>query len=240
MPLLDHFHSPLSDERSWESFHASWADEIMAALNQGGLPSGYFAETQIDFGGRVEVDVASLQRAGTSSAQPGDNGGVAVQAWAATEVLRMPAVFPDEIEIRIIQRTAGPKLVGAIELISPKNKDRFAKRRAFASKCAAYLQAGIGLLIVDIVTERHVNLHDELIQLLDQDACYRFTSASRLYSVAYRAIRTDIDGDQIEIRPVQLHVGQTIPTMPLALHGGPIVPIELEATYTRTRQRSQL
>ena len=25
MPLLDHFHPPLSDERHWESFHAAWA-----------------------------------------------------------------------------------------------------------------------------------------------------------------------------------------------------------------------
>ena len=60
MPLLDHFHSPLSESRSWESFHTSWSSEIMAALNQEILPPGYFAETQVHFGSRLEVDVATL------------------------------------------------------------------------------------------------------------------------------------------------------------------------------------
>src|ERR1700693_3697218 len=165
MPLLDHFHPPLSDDRHWESFHASWANEIMATLNQGVLPPGYFAETQVHFGSRVEVDVASLQRPEMSSASPANNGAVAVQTWSATDVLMMPAVFPDEIEVQIIQKSGGPTLVGAIELISPRNKDRQEARRAFATKCVAYLQLGVGVLIVDIVTERQANLHDELIQL---------------------------------------------------------------------------
>ncbi len=47
MPLLDHFRSPLSDARHWESFHGGWAYEMMAALNRGLLPEGYFAEAQV-------------------------------------------------------------------------------------------------------------------------------------------------------------------------------------------------
>ncbi len=239
MPLLDHFHPPLSERRHWESFHASWANEIMAALNEGGLPEGYFAETQVHFGSRVEVDVATLheRQAGPSS---GPNGGVAVESWATTQVLTMPAVFPDEIEVQVIQSSGGPTLVGAIELISPRNKDRPEARRAFAAKCLAYLQTGVGLSIVDIVTERHANLHDEMIQLCNQDASFRFPSSPPLYSVAYRPLRTEADGDQIEIRPILLRLGETLPTMPLALRGGPTVAVELEATYTRARQRSLL
>jgi hypothetical protein len=240
MPLLDHFHPPLSENRHWESFHTSWANEIMATLNQEVLPPGYFAETQVHFGSRVEVDVATLDRGDTAKASPADNGGVAVQAWPATDFLLMPAVFPDEIEVQIIQRSGGPTLVGAIELISPRNKDRSEARRAFAAKCAAYLQVGIGLLIVDVVTERQANLHDELIQLLEQEDVYRFPANSLLYSVAYRPLRTDPDGDQIEIRRVPVVLGQTLPTMPVGLRGGPIVPVDLEATYMRTRQRSLL
>jgi len=33
MPLLDHFHPPLSDERSWEGFHGEWAGMIVRHLN---------------------------------------------------------------------------------------------------------------------------------------------------------------------------------------------------------------
>jgi hypothetical protein len=211
----------------------------MAALNQGGLPPGYFAETQVHFGSRVEVDVATLHESQTASLS-GTNGGVAVEPGTATQVLLMPAIFPDEIEIQVIQSSGGPTLVGAIELISPRNKDRPEARRAFAAKCLAYLQTGVGLLIVDIVTERHANLHDELIQLCNQDDRYRFPAAASLYSVAYRPVRTDAAGDQIEIRLFPIRVGQALPTMPLALRGGPTVVVELETTYTTARQRSML
>jgi len=237
MPLLDHFHGALSTERHWESFHASWADEIMAVLNEGVLPPGYFAETQIHFGSRVEVDVASLRG---EQAEPGNNGGVAVQTGTATTVLTMPAVFPDEIEVQVIQQSGGPTLVGAIELISPRNKDRPESRRAFAAKCCAYLQIGVGLLIVDVVTERPANLHDELLDLLRQPEEYHFPSDSLLYSVAYRPFRTEETGDQIEIRPVPLAVGRILPTLPLSLRRGPTIPIDLDLSYTRTRQRSRL
>src|SRR5271156_5766348 len=100
MPLLDHFHPPLSENRHWESFHTSWANEIMATLNQGVLPPGYFAETQVHFGSRVEVDVATLE-GGDPRPRPEANGGVAVATELATTVQWMPAVFPDEITVQI-------------------------------------------------------------------------------------------------------------------------------------------
>ena len=56
MPLLDHFHPPLSVERRWESFHARWAAAIADALNDGRLPARYFAEMQIHSGPRVEIE----------------------------------------------------------------------------------------------------------------------------------------------------------------------------------------
>jgi hypothetical protein len=238
MPLLDHFHPPVSEERHWESFHTAWAAEIMGWLNEGRLPAGYFAETQIHIGGRVEIDVASLQKADAGQADGESNGGVAT--LTETGVLVMPAVFPDEIEIQVFRQSGGATLVGAIELVSPGNKDRPEARRAFAAKCASYLQAGLGLLVVDVVSERHVNLHDDLIDLLKQANDYRFPLKSLLYAVSYRPFRTGAEGDQIEIRPAALTIAQPLPTMPLALRGGPVIPIELESTYMKTRRRTLL
>jgi hypothetical protein len=43
MPLLDHFHPPLSLERRWESLHAAWSGSLADALNRV-LPAGYFSE----------------------------------------------------------------------------------------------------------------------------------------------------------------------------------------------------
>jgi len=40
MPLRDHFRSPLDDQQSWESFHASWPVMIVANLRRK-LPRGY-------------------------------------------------------------------------------------------------------------------------------------------------------------------------------------------------------
>ena len=47
MPLRDHFHPPASDLHPWESFHTTWATEIMRTLNREVLPPGYFAAAQV-------------------------------------------------------------------------------------------------------------------------------------------------------------------------------------------------
>src|SRR5262249_33979614 len=147
---LDHFHAPLSDLHHWESFHAAWATEIMRTLNRGVLPPRCFAETQVHLGSRVEIDVPTYDR-GAEPAVPanGPAGGAAVATWAppATSLI-MPAVFPDEFEVQVFRSSGGATLVGAIELVSPGNKDRPETRRAFVAKCASYLHEGIGLIVV--------------------------------------------------------------------------------------------
>src|SRR5690242_19043403 len=136
MPLLDHFHPPLFPQRSWESFHSRWANSIADALQQI-LPPRYFAEVQIHLGSRVEADVAEFEGPAPAEEEPrnGPGGGVAVQTWvppAATLVL--PAVFPDEIEVQVRDERDDARLVGVVELVSPRNKDRAESRRAFAAK----------------------------------------------------------------------------------------------------------
>lgn len=241
MPLLDHFLAPLAADRHWESFLASWANEIMATLNRDVLPPGYFAETQVHIGSRVEADVASFEQRDAPSRTNWNGNGTALQSWAPpAAALVMPAVFPDEVEIQVFASETGPTLVAVIELISPGNKDRPETRRAFAAKCAGYLQLGIGLVVVDIVTGRQGNLHDELVRLLEQSDSYRFRPTPPLYTVAYRPLRRDPGGDLIEIWPTPLDVGEGLPTMPLALRGSVTVPLDLESTYQEARRRSRL
>jgi hypothetical protein len=242
MPLLDHFHPPLSNLRHWESFHAAWATEIMRTLNRNVLPPGCFAEAQVHVGSRVEIDVATFEQdhATASGASESNGGGVAIETWAPpATALVMPAVFPDEIEVQVFRTSGGAALVGAIELISPGNKDRPETRRAFTAKCAGYLQQGIGLVIVDIVTERQANLHDELIHLLEQPAHFGFPDEQPVYAAAYRPRRQET-GDQIEIWLKALNVGQPLPVLPLALRGVATVPVDLESTYLATCQDSRL
>ena len=103
MPLLDHFHPPLSRQRQWESFHGAWAEAIAKQLNEDLLPPRYFAEARAKVGRRVEVDVSTLEdRNGTYGAEPSSAGGVAL--WAPPRpAATTPLAFshPDLFEIQV-------------------------------------------------------------------------------------------------------------------------------------------
>src|SRR5436190_24104214 len=82
VPLLDHFHPPLSERRPWESFHTTWASALADLLNQEILPAGYIALEQIHAGAAIEIDVATFGDA--SSAGTANGGGtvaVASKVW---------------------------------------------------------------------------------------------------------------------------------------------------------------
>jgi hypothetical protein len=241
MPLLDHFHPPLHPTHSWESFHSRWANAIADALDRI-LPGRFFAEVQVHLGSRVEADVAEFEILPSIEAGNGASGGVAVQTWAppaAAQTVRL--IFPDDFEVQVFDlRGGGRRLAAVIELVSPGNKDRPEERRAFAAKCLAYLQRGIGLIVVDIVTPRRANLHAELLALMGQaDGEGGALAGADLYAVAYRPARRD-EANLLDLWPTPLAVGRPLPLLPLALRGAFFVPVDLEASYTEARQRSRL
>ena len=234
MPLLDHFHPPLTGRRHLESFPARWASAIADALNES-LPPDYFAEPQVHAGPRIEVDV------GTFDDRPPAGGGVATlprtrPALAPPDVL-LPAVFPPEFGVRVFETSGGPRLVAAVELVSPGNKDRAEKRTAFAAKCVANLPAGCGLLVVDEVTSRLSRPLDDLFPLLA--AGVAVPDHGPLAAVSFRPTRAG-DTDSIEVRVRTLTVGGALPELPLALDAGRVVMVDLEATYEDARGRSRL
>ncbi|MFO0846425.1 MAG: DUF4058 family protein, partial [Gemmataceae bacterium] len=235
-PLLDHFHPPLFPRRHWESFHTSWAGTIADALNEDLLPEGYFAEEHTHMGPRIEIDVATFDEAEAASGR-----GVATapaRVWtppAPNAVLE--GAFPDSFEVLVFESEGGARLVAAIELVSPANKDRAGHRRAFAIKCASYLVRGIGLIVVDVVTSRQANLHDEVLELLRQAA--PVAGATGLYAAAYRPIVRE-GKEQIEVWTSALAVGQALPVLPLSLSAELCLPIDLEATYTTACQSRRL
>jgi Protein of unknown function (DUF4058) len=221
LPLLDHFHAPLHPQRHWESFHTNWAGAIADALNEL-LPEGYFAEEHTQRG----------NSGGSTSTLP-------VEVWspvAANFVL--PAAFPDTFEVRVYQSEGGATLVAAVELVSPANKDRAANMRNFAVKCASYLAQGISLIVIDIVTSRGGNLHNEMMELLNHDK-KTFLADDELYAVAYRPIVRD-EHEQIDVWTEQLSLGKPLPTLPLALNAETCLPIDLEETYTAACLRRRL
>jgi hypothetical protein len=216
MPLLDHFHPPLAGVRHWESFLARWAGSIASALNEV-LPADHFAEMSVRHGSQVEVATDPVAN------PPPD--------------LVLPAVFPPTFGVRVIETSSGPTLVAAIELVSPRNKDRDESRRAFAAKCVTYLSAGCGLIVVDVVTNRTNRPLADLMALLDP--AREVPDAGPLTAVSYRPLRVN-DADTLELRIRPLAVGAVLPELPLALNAGLVLPVDLEATYTEARDRSRL
>jgi hypothetical protein len=241
MPLLDHFHPPLLGHRHWEGFHGWWAAAIASSLNER-LPPDYFAEFQVTVGTRIEVDVATFTEANVpeSSSPNGPSTAVETRLWAPpVPAAVVPALFPDDFEVQVFSSMAGPTLVAAIELVSPGNKDRDETRRAFAAKCAAYLQRGIGLVIVDIVTSRHANLHDELMVLLGHGAPAVFPETTPIYATAYRPVHRQ-QRNEIDLWREPLALDKALPILPLAVRGLGCLPIDLEGTYMEARKRGRI
>jgi hypothetical protein len=136
----------------------------------------------------------------------------------------------DTVEVAVYNTTAGPVLAGAIELVSPANKDRPEHREAFVSKCATYLQQGVGLVVVDIVTERRANLHNELLRRFGLPGP---AWDADLYAAAYHPVERS-EQSSLDIWQEPLAVGRPLPTMPLWLRGAPYLPVDLEGPYERT------
>jgi hypothetical protein len=240
MPLLDHFHPPLSAERRWESFHSSWATKIADSLTERWLPPNYIAEEHVHLGPSVEIDAGTFERESLSA---GEEGGVVAtkspSVWTVpAPAAVMPAVFPETFEVRILSRDTGPKLVAAIELVSPGNKDRPRERRAFATKCASYLYQGISVIMIDIVTHRRGNLHNETLRVMEAAEDLHLLDAS-LYAVAYQPLRRD-NVDEVSIWHSRLALGQPLPVLPLGLRADLVIPVDFEAAYVEVCHRKRL
>ena len=133
----------------------------------------------------------------------------------------------------------GARLVAAVELVSPANKDREAHRRAFANKCAGYLAQGIALIVVDVVTSRQANLHADVMRLLGRGTDAGLPADAELSAVAYRPVVRG-GAELIDVWAEPLAVGRELPTLPLALSAELCLPIDLESTYMEARRVSRL
>jgi hypothetical protein len=228
MPLLDHFRPPLSKRRHWDSLHGAWAEAIALHLNQELLPERYYAEARVKFGARVEIDVAAFEEEGREVAHEGNVALWAPPRPAATVALNFDV--PDLFEVQIFTDQEGPQLVAAIELVSPANKDRPSNRRMFAVKCASYLQDGVSVMIVDVVTQRKGNLHADLLKLLKVAESVPTQKPNDLYATAYRT-RSVGKSQQLDVWAETLTLGNPLPTLPLWIDAERSLPVDLEQSY---------
>ncbi len=238
MPLRDHFRAPLDRESSWDGLHGGWPALIVTNLDHA-LPSPFIAAPRVRLGGMVETNLATYER------DPSDNpswsggpseGGVATAAWSSPRAtLSIPADLPaqDEYEVRVYDIARGRRLVAAIEIVSPANKDRPEHRRAFVAKCSALLQQQVSVVIVDLVTTRQFNLYHDLLELTGQTDPALGAEPPALYASACRSTRRDRHWN-LDAWFHPLTLGAALPTLPLWLADDYAIPLNLESSYEET------
>jgi hypothetical protein len=233
MPLRDHFRPPLDDVTSWEGFHGQWPAVIVQHL-RGKLPAGFVAEPRVHCGAQVEIDVAAFEKSElpSSAATTEGAGGVATAVWARPPSVAVETTLPnyDEYQVRIYDTKRGRRLVAAIEIVSPANKDRLEHRNVFVAKCTALLQEGVAVSIVDLVTVRHFNLYADLLSMIGHNDPTLGASPPHLYAASCRWTRNG-KRTLLEAWSHLLAVGQPLPTLPLWLTQTLVVPLDLEQTY---------
>jgi Protein of unknown function (DUF4058) len=238
MPLRDHFRPPLADLGPWEGLHAAWTTMIVIGLNRK-LPQRYVAQPQVHLGSSLEIDVATFDKddADFPSAGGSDNGGgVATAVWAPPRpTLAVATDLPDmdEYEVRVYDTKYRRRLVAAVEIVSPSNKDRPEHRNAFVAKCATLLREGVSVTIVDLVTIRNFNLYADLMELIGQADPSLDDEPPALYAVACRWGRRKKRG-LLETWLNPLSIGQPPPTLPLWIADNYSIPLELEPSYEET------
>ncbi len=111
-----------TDRSGWEGMHMFWMTEIARAL-RATLPAGY----------RAVIGSSPLVAIGVAPVKP--------------DVEVVVATLEEDATV-LVEREG--RLVAAVELISPRNKDRPAAREQYAGRYLNYLRGGVHLLLVDV------------------------------------------------------------------------------------------
>lgn len=238
MPLRDHFRLPVWKHASWEGFHGGWPALIILRLNQN-LPPEYSAEPRVHLGINLAAgDSTGGSRLFAKEAHPfvASVCGSKTALWVPPQpTLAVEAELPEqyEYEVLVYDHSRGRKLVAAVELVSPANKDRPESRRAFVTKCAALLQQEVCVTVVDLVTTRHANLYTELLAEFDLTDHSLGTPPAPIYAATCRW-RPVGRKSHLDAWAHRLVLGEPLPTLPLWLTPDLAVALELEASYEET------
>lgn len=235
MPLRDHFRPPVSSRHSWEGFHAQWPAMLVQRLSPT-LPAGYTAEPRVHLGQYFELDIGGFETAVASeSPAAGDAGGTAPYA-APNPTATIDADLGEqyEYEVLVFDEGRGRTLVAAVEFVSPANKDRPDHRQAFATKCAALVQKGVSVSIVDVVTVRQFNLYADLLALFEKHDPVLGPDPPHTYAVTLRGRKRPRTRSVLDVWFHPLVVGQRLPELPLWLDTDLSVSLDLEGSYQDT------
>ncbi len=238
MPLRDHFHAPVKNTHSWDELHGGWPMEMVRSLADF-LPKGYRAGPNVHLGSTFEVDIGTYEQDGGSSARRATPGGggvatVAAAAWSPTLTVDADLLEFDEYEVNIYDAEHGRRLVAAIELVSPANKDRPKARQHFVGKVAALLAREVCVTIVDVVSVRLPNLYAELLASLDRADPNLGAPPPAMYAVTLRSRPQKRGLPLLDAWHYAMPLGEPLPTLPIWLEEDLRILFPLEPSYEET------
>lgn len=210
-----------------------WPAMIVRALAEV-LPEPYFAAPGVHLGTLYEIDVGAF---GDAASEPpgatGVQGGIALAAYAPpkptiTVEPRLPK--QDVYEVRIYDGRRKRRLVAAIELVSPSNKDRPETRGTFLSKAGALLDQDVCVSIVDVVTTSYFNLYADLLNFLETNDPALGDEPPPTYAATVR-MRSEDRRRLMDNWYHPLAVGEPLPTLPIWLTPTLAVSLDLESSY---------
>jgi hypothetical protein len=232
MPLRDHFRPPTTRHGSWESLHGMWPAIIVQHLRRQ-LPPGYVSAPRVRLGPYYEIDIGAFERDDREPGVGSGGGGTATLAAARpTWAVETDVPEEDEYAVEIYNAEEERQLVAVIEIVSPANKDRLDKRRAFVGKCAALLRKGVAVSIVDVVTIRHANLYAEVMTFIGHPDPTLSAEPPPIYASSCRWT-TNASGTRarLEAWSHPLAVGQPFQPLPLWLSDDVRLVFDLERSY---------
>jgi hypothetical protein len=233
MPLRDHFRAPLDDAHSWDELHGMWPAMVVRQLVEV-LPEPYFAAPAVHLGTLYEIDVGTYDDPSRERSETEAVAGAAIAATYAPPkpTLTLEPQLPDQdvYEVRVYDSRRNRRLVAAIEIVSPSNKDRPETRGTFVSKVAALLTHDVCVSIVDVVSTRSSNLYAELMRFLQSNDPSLGGQAPPIYAVTIRTRHED----RRRLMDNWYHplvIGERLPTLPVWLHESLAVSLDLESSY---------
>jgi hypothetical protein len=227
---------------TFHDFHNSWITHIKESLNEGILPSPYYAQGEQRLGD-IAPDVLALRASEESIDEgwSGDGGGIGENSMVAVEEVPPQVKFSQEAlndleyylskqRTVVIRRSSGDRVVALIEIVSPANKHTRHKIEDFADKVVAALREGIHVLIIDPFPPTHYDpdgIHGYIWHKM-LAGTFHGTSDQPLTLVSYTA------DEPLRAYVEPLKIGDLLAAMPLLLKRGYYVNVPLEQTYQQT------
>ncbi|MGO8902469.1 MAG: DUF4058 family protein [Isosphaeraceae bacterium] len=233
MPLHD-----WTDRGGWEGVHHLWITELLRWVKPR-LPAGY----------RAYIGSAPTIAVGAPPEKPD----VSVRQWpeepsagsGGSMIPSLPSEKPDEEvavalldpETSVFVESRG-RLIAALELVSPRNKDRPVARAGYLARYVSYLLEGVHLLLVDVHRRPSgFSFADRIAEELQ----IRQPSCPPPLAVSYRVGEPAATGGRIlAIWRRPLTAGGPLPSAMLPLTVEAAVSVDLEQTYQRAVEDAYL